>query len=274
MNRIRLLAAVTAIAALCGMTTASVASAQRSTITISGSTSVFPLAVKLAGAFKKTRVGRRVSFRVLQGGSDVGITDASRGRVAIGMSSRDPKSADAGKGVVFNKIARDAVCVVSNRGNPLPNLSQGQIQDIFSGRIRSWNRVPGARVSGTIDLIVRTPASGTQDAFQNIFMGQSLRVAGSATARASNGLQAQSIKSNPNAIGYASFNFTGGLHSIPYAGNRCTLRNAKSGVYGGARNFFFVTRGAARGATKAFIRYVRRSSRAKAITATNWVPLR
>jgi len=254
------------------MVTASAASA-KTTVSMSGSTSVAPLATQLAKAFVKVPAYRgKVAFRILQGGSDVGITDVSRGRVSIGNSSRDPKPADP-SGIVFNKIAKDAVCVVTNRQNPLGNLSQNQIQDIFSGRIRSWSKVPGAGVSGTIDLVVRTPASGTQDAFQNIFMGEDLRVAGSATTKSSNGLQAQAIKSNPNAIGYASFNFTDGLHDVPYSGNQCSLRNAKAGTYGGTRNFFMVTRGKASGATKAFIRYIRRSRTAKNITNTNWVAL-
>jgi phosphate transport system substrate-binding protein len=273
MNRTRLVTLLALSAALLSMATASAASA-KTTISMSGSTSVAPLAERLAAAFVKEPAYRgKVGFRIFQGGSDIGITDVSRGRVSIGNSSRDPKPADP-SGIVFNKIARDAVCVVTNTDNPLPNLSQNQIQDIFSGRIRSWNKVPGARVSGTIDLVVRTPASGTQDAFQNIFMGEDLRVAGSATTKSTNGLQANAIKSNPNAIGYASFNFTKGLHDVPYAGNLCNLRNAKAGTYGGARNFFMVTRGKASGATKAFIRFIRRSSKAKRITQTNWVPLR
>ena len=175
---------------------------------------------------------------------------------------------------LFADPAIDAVCIVTHPSNQIANLSQGQIQDIFSGRVRSWSKVPGAKVSGAIDLVVRTAASGTQDAFQNIFMGQQLRVAGSATTKSSNGLQAQAIKSNPNAIGYASFNFVGGLHNVPYRGVRCSLRSAKSGTYGGGRNFFMVTRGKPRGAVKSFIRFIRTAAAAKRIIATNWVPLR
>lgn len=273
MNRNRSLAAIAAVASILSLATAAGAAA-KSTVTLSGSTSVAPLAKELAKAFvAQPQYKGKVKFVILQGGSDIGITDASRGRVTLGMSSRDPKPADPG-GIIFNKIARDAVCVVTNRANPIPTLSQKQIQDIFSGRIRSWSQVPGAQVSGPIDLVVRTAASGTQDAFQNIFMGQTLRVAGSATTKSSNGLQAQTIKSNPNAIGYASFNFTDGLFDVPYAGVQCDLRTAKSGQYGGARNFFFVSRGAASGAAKAFIRFARNSATAKQIVATNWVPLR
>ena len=264
-----LLAALTATASLAAASTAGAA-----TITMSGSTSVAPLATKLAKAFvSQPKHKGKVKFVILQGGSDIGITDVSRGRVSLGMSSRDPKPADPG-GIVFNKIARDAVCVVTHRSNPIPNLSQAQIQDIFSGRIRSWSQVSGATASGPIDLVVRTAASGTQDAFQNIFMGQTLRVAGSAATKSSNGLQAQAIKSDPNAIGYASFHFTAGLHDVPYQGVPCTLRNAKSGQYGGTRNFFLVSRGAAKGVAKEFINFARSNATAQQIVASSWVPLR
>lgn len=259
--------------ALCAVL-ATAASVSAATITLSGSTSVAPLATKLAKVFVKQqkKKGKKVKFVILQGGSDIGITDVSRGRVTLGMSSRDPKPADPG-GIVFNKIARDAVCVITNRSNPLSSLSQQQVQDIFSGRIRSWGQVQGSRTSGPIDLVVRTAASGTQDAFQNIFMGQTLRVAGSATTKSSNGLQAQTIKSDPNAIGYASFHFTKGLFSVPYLGVPCSLRNAKSGQYAGSRNFYLVSRGKARGFANKFIGFAR-SKKAQKLVSSNWVPLR
>jgi phosphate transport system substrate-binding protein len=270
MKRKRLLAVAAALTLCASLST--VTAAQAATITMSGSTSVAPLATKLAKAFLKSPQGKGNKVVILQGGSDIGITDVSRGRVTLGMSSRDPKPADPG-GIVFNKFARDAVCVVSNASNKIPTLSQTQIQDIFSGRIRSWSQVSGATASGPIDLVVRTAASGTQDAFQNIFMGQTLRVAASATTKSSNGLQSQTIKSDPNAIGYASFAFTGGLHTIPYQGVPCTLRNAKSGQYAGSRNFFLVSRGAAKGLAKTFITFAR-SSQGQAIVGSDWVPLR
>jgi phosphate transport system substrate-binding protein len=250
------------------------AAAAATTITMSGSTSIQPLAAQLAGAYvKKSGIKGQVAFRLSAGGSDIGINDVARGRVTIGNSSRDPEPGDP-HGLVFNKIARDAVCLVTHRSNPIRNISQKTVRAIFSGRVRSWSDVPGSRASGPIDLVVRSAASGTQDAFQNIFMGQDLHVSSSATVTSSNGRQAQKIKSNPNAIGYASFDFTKGLSTIPYRGVGCTLRNAKSGQYLGTRNFWMVTRGAATGDAKAWIRWIRTSSQARRIISTNWVALR
>lgn len=244
------------------------AASAKTTITMSGSTSVAPLVAKLAKAYVKTH---DVSFKLLQGGSDVGINDAARGRVTIGNSSRDPKGSDPA-GLVFNKIARDAVCLISNDANTVGNLSTAQIGSIFSGGVRSWGQIPSASVSGTIDLVGRTAASGTYDAFQKIFMGRSV-LSDTLAQKASNGLVQQTVKSNKNAIGYVSLAFTQGAHQISYNGVPCTLRNAKSGQYGGVRNFFMVTRGAPTGATKSWINWIQKSPEAKRIVSTDWVPL-
>jgi phosphate transport system substrate-binding protein len=262
------------VGAICVATAVAVAPANAAakTVVMSGSTSVAPLAGALAKTYVKG-AGKGTSFKLLQGGSDIGINDVSRGRVDIGNSSRDPKPSDPG-GIVFNKIARDALCISTNPANPIANISQEQVQAIFSGRVRNWSEVPGAKVSGPISLVVRTPASGSQDAFQNIFMGQSLRVAGSASQKASNGLVQQTIRRDKNAIGYLSFDFVAGTHPLSYAGVACNLRNAKSGQYLGTRNFWMVTRGKPTGGVKKFISWIKSNPAARRITSTHWVALR
>ena len=117
--------------------------------------------------------------------------------------------------------------------------------------MRNWKQVAGHGVSGAINIITRTAASGTADAFQNIFMTPAYRIAGSAVAKQSNGLVAQAVRSDPHAIGFVSFDFIRGTHAVSYQGVPCTLRNAKSGQYQGVRNFWMITRGAATGVAKA-----------------------
>ncbi len=241
-------------------------------ITMSGSTSVAPLASLLAKEYLKTKhLKGKLKFKLAQGGSDVGVADVSQGKVSIGNSSRDPKPSDSG--VVFNKIAKDAICIITNPANKVPNLTQSQIQGIFSGKIRNWEDVSGATTTGTINLQVRTPASGTQDAFQKIFMGSNT-VSSTAAAKASNGLIQTAVKNDKNAVGYVSQDFTPGTNAVPYAGVPCTLANAKSGQYGGVRSFYMVTRGPARGSVKRFIQWVQGSANAQRIVGTHWIPLK
>jgi phosphate transport system substrate-binding protein len=269
----RVIGAGTVAAVVLAAAAPALAPAEKPTITMSGSTSVYPLAVALAKGYLGAKPNS-VRFRILQGGSDIGVNDAARGRVTIGNVSRDPLPSDPG-GLQFTRIARDGVCVVTHRDNPVANLSQEQIEAIFSGRVRSWKDVPGAQSSGTIDLVVRNAASGTQDAFQNIFMGGpgGARIAGSASQKQSNGLVQSSVRSNRNAIGYVDFRFTSGTNAVAYRGVACNLRNAQANTYRGVRNFWMVTRAAPSGAAAAFIKYAR-SSAGQRIVGKSWVPLR
>jgi phosphate transport system substrate-binding protein len=265
--------ALTAVAASAAATPA-VASA-KTTILMSGSTSVYPLMVPLATKYVSNgQPGKgKVGFRILQGGSDTGINDVARGRVTIGNASRAKMPSDPG-GLVFNTIAYDAICVITNKSNPLGSLSQDQVESIFTGRTRSWSQVPGAKARGAIQLINRTATSGTADAFRQIFLGGTQSVAASAQVKASNGLVKQTVASNPNAIGFVSLDFIRGVSPASYQGVACNLRNAKSGQYQGVRPFNLITRGAPTGAASRFIKWVKTSSAARAIINTDWIPLR
>jgi phosphate transport system substrate-binding protein len=266
---IRLLAVIAALSLIAAVP--AVAQAKK-IITISGSTSVFPLETQLARKWIKTKKGKKFGFKILQGGSNVGISDVAKGRVSIGASSRDPAASDPG-GLVFTRISRDALCIITNNSNPLGNITQDTIKKIFLGpTFTDWSQVPSSPITGGIDPIGRAPTSGTHDAFRNIFLGgtnQGSFVAG----KASNGLVQQGVQGDDHGIGYVSLAFTSGVHVVDYNGVACNLRNAASFQYGGVRSFYFVTRGAPVGGVKKFINWVTHSNKANKIIGTDWVPL-
>lgn len=241
---------------------------------IGGSTSVLPLAQKLASAYHRS-FPKIATPQVGGGQSDIGISGVASGRFDIGDSSRDPIKGVDPKGLVFTKIARDGVCIVTNTSNPVSNLSAESVEGIFTGRIRSWSQVPGARISGPIDLFDRDGASGTQDAFQHIFLGETLKISPSATAETSNGLEQNAVASDKQAIGFVSFNFTGGLNAVGYQGVPCNLRNAKSGQYTGVRNFWMVTKGIPKGEAAKFLNWVtkRGNQTVRKIVNTDWIAI-
>jgi phosphate transport system substrate-binding protein len=251
------------------------ASALAKRIIIGGSTSVLPLAQKLAAAYHKA-YPRIPEPKVGGGQSDVGITGASEGRFDIGDSSRDPRKChEAGGdpcGLVFTKIAQDGVCIITNSANPLANLSTQTVEKIFTGGIRDWSEVKGSNISGPIDLFDRDGASGTQDAFQHIFLGESQKVSPAATAETSNGLEQQAVKTDKQAIGFVSFAYTGGVHPVGYQGIECNLKNAKSGQYGGVRSFWMVTKGVPKGDVAKFLRWVVSGNKTtKKIINSSWI---
>jgi phosphate transport system substrate-binding protein len=249
------------------------ASATARRLIIGGSTSVLPLAQKLASAYHKA-FPKIPAPSVSGGQSDIGIQGAATGRFDIGDSSRDPIVGVDPPGLVFTKIARDGVCVITNQSNPLSNLSQESVEGIFTGRIRDWSEVPGATATGPIDLFDRDGASGTQDAFQHIFLGETLKISPSATAETSNGLEQNAVSADKQAIGFVSFAYTAGVNAVGYQGIACNLRNAKSGQYGGVRNFWMVTKGAPKGEALKFIDWVTSGNKVtKALINSSWIAI-
>ncbi len=267
-TRAKTITLLTALALL-----AAPAAAGARALLIDGSTSIFPLMNQLAAAYHKAT--HQPLPKVGQGTSGVGINDVNAGRVDIGDVSRDPIIGVDPPGLVFTKIARDGVCVITNPENHLSNLSDEQVKEIFTGQVRNWSEVPGATVSGPIDLFQRVSSSGTQDAFQNIFLGEELKISPGASSEESNGTMRQAVIGDKDGIGFASFAFTGGTNAVGYAGIPCTLRNAKSGQYLGVRNFWMVTKGPPKGAAAKFIDWIVNPSNkiAEKIIASEWIPI-
>jgi phosphate transport system substrate-binding protein len=259
------------------LTLAVPAAASAKRLIIDGSTAMLPLVQKLATAYHKANP-KIPAPKVGGGQTAIGISDASKGRVDIGDASRDPIVGVDPKGLIFSKVARDGVCVITNAANPLTNLTQGTVQSIFTGSIRDWSNVPGAQVSGPVDLFDRDGASGTQDAFQNIFLGENVKISPSATAKSSEGLEVNSVASDKSAVGFVSFAATinSNVHTVNYGGIPCTLRNAKSGQYLGVRNFWFVTKktGTSPDAIK-FIKWVTKPGNAtvRKIVSSEWISI-
>jgi phosphate transport system substrate-binding protein len=252
------------------------ASAAASRLLIDGSTSMLPLVQKLASAYHKA-YPRIQEPKVGGGQTDIGIDDVADNRVNIGDASRDPIPGVDPPGLVFSKVARDGICVITNSANPLANVSQETVQDIFTGDVRNWNEVPGASISGPIDLFDREAVSGTQDAFQDIFLGEALKISPSATAESSEGLEVNAVGADKSAIGFVSFAATinSGVHTVDYTGIPCTLGNAKSGQYAGVRNFWMVTKGAPKGEAAKFIDWVTKPGNltVRKIVSSEWIAI-
>jgi phosphate transport system substrate-binding protein len=166
------------------------AASATTTITISGATASYPLVALLAQKYIKVHPNK-VKFKITQGGAQIGINDVAAGRVTIGDVSRDPLTSDP-KGLVFYPIAKYAICVVTNKSNTLPNLTQAQLISIFTGKTRSWSGVPGASATGPIDLISRTSVAGVLTNFQTLLL-EGKKVSTLAAEEPSEGLLRQQV---------------------------------------------------------------------------------
>ena len=271
MHRIRRLSFAFAVAGVVGVAAPAAASAI-TTITMSGATASFPLVSLLAQKYVKQHP-HKVKFKIAQGGAQVGINDVAAGRVTIANVSRDPGSDPAG--LVFYPIARYGICVVTNKSNPVTNLTSAQVISIFTGKTRSWSQVPGATAAGPIDLISRTLGSGALSSFQTVMLGGK-SVSSIAAQEASDGLEYQQVQNDPNGITFVT-NYRadkGQANVVGFNGIGCNLANVVSGQYAGVARFYEVTKGPATGAASAFIGWIEKSAAARKIISTQWVPIK
>ena len=107
------------------------------------------------------------------------------------------------------------------------------------------------------------------------YSDETLKISPSATAETSNGLEQNAVSSDKQAIGFVSFAYTPGVNAVGYQGIPCTLRNAKSGQYGGVRNFWMVTKGIPQGATAKFLAWVTRpgNTTVRSIVNSSWIAI-
>jgi phosphate transport system substrate-binding protein len=272
MHRIRRISAALTVAGVLGVVAPTVANAT-ALVTISGATASYPLVSLLAAKYVKLHP-KKVKFKITQGGAQVGVNDVAAGRVNIADVSRDPEASDKGKGLDFYPIARYAICVVTNKANTLTNLTQSQVTQIFTGKVKTWSAVPGATASGPIDVITRTSVAGVLSSFKT-FLLEGKSVESSATEEATEGLMKQQVQSDPNAIGFLS-NYQverGGVNAVNFGGVACNKANAVSGAYAGVAHFYEVTKGEAKGAAAAFISWIDKSGAARKIINSQWITI-
>jgi phosphate transport system substrate-binding protein len=163
---------------------------------------------------------------------------------------------------------------VTNKSNPVANLTSAEVTSIFTGKVRSWSQVPGATSTGPIDLISRTLGSGALSSFQTVLLGGK-SVSSIAAQEPSDGLEYQQVQNDPNGITFVT-NYRsdkGQANVVALNGVACNLANAISGQYGGVSRFYEVTKGKATGAASAFIGWIEKSAAARKIVSTQWIPI-
>jgi phosphate transport system substrate-binding protein len=222
-------------------------------ISIAGSTSVQPVAEKLAQAYMQKHPN--VKINVQGGGTAVGITSTKQGTAQIGTASSELAANDS-TGLKQYEIGKDGIVIAVNNANPVTGLTKDQVKAIFACNFTNWNQVGGN--SGTIDVITREEGSGTRDAFQNIIMGgkNGTAIVKTAIVQSSTEAIAQAVKGDPNAIGYISLaSLNSDVKALKIDGVTPSEQTISDGNYTIQRPFLFLTKGEPKGIVLDFINF-------------------
>jgi len=224
-------------------------------VVLSGATTVSPLMADIAKRFQESQPELQVEVR--PGGSSVGIADARQGQVDIGMSSR--MLHDEERDLHSFPIARDGVCILINKENPVDGLNRQQLVDIFTGKVTNWKEVGGkdapivvfdrAQGRSEVELITHYLKIKPADIKSQAKLGDNPDVI-------------QAVANSPNAITYMSLGHAYGeakggkpLKLVAVEGVAATPVAVGTGAYPITRPLILVTRGLPSGAAKRLIDY-------------------
>ncbi|MGM9578307.1 MAG: phosphate ABC transporter substrate-binding protein [Evtepia sp.] len=209
------------------------------TVSTNGSTSMEKVIGALSEQFMADNSGVTVTYDPT--GSGTGIESVSTGSCDIGLSSRNLKDEETEKGLEGTVVALDGIAIIVNEACPVEDLSLEQIAAIFTGEVSDWSELGGE--AGAIACIGREAGSGTRDGFESITGTEDTCVLSQELT--STGAVIEAVKSNPNAIGYASLSSAEnqeGIKMVTVGGVACSEATVLDGSYVIQRPFLLVTK--------------------------------
>jgi phosphate transport system substrate-binding protein len=230
-----------------------------------------------------------VGISVTGGGSGTGIAALINGTVGIANASRkisaDETAQAEAKGIkpVEHIIARDAIAVIVNPGNPVSQLTLQQISDIYSGKISNWSEVGGE--NRPIVRLSRETNSGTHVYFLETVLrlgdkkNKTFFSTNTLLLPSSEGI-INEVRQNPNAIGYDGLGYVPkDLKMIAIAkkaGEAYILPSSATvndKTYAVARDLYMYTAGEATGAIKDYLDWIVSDAAQQIVTKLGFVPI-
>lgn len=238
-------------------------------LTLSGSTSLQPLAEKWAEAYGAR--SQAPSIAVQGGGSTAGIQATVSGTAQIGMVSRALTRAEQAA-VRDVLVARDAIAIVVHPANPISDVSVDVVRDLYAGRVTSWSRLGGR--SKPVTLITREEGSGTRAAFEDLVM-RGLSINASALVQDSTGAVRQMVNGDDAAIGYISLGLVDrSVKALRLNGVLPTEQNVDEARYSLTRPFIFTFRGEPSRDASAFVSWINGPEGTSLTRAEGFLPAR
>jgi len=134
-------------------------------VTLAASSSALTLANDLARAYHAAFP--HITVDVLSLANEAAAAQAVLAGRADAALSTDPVPAPDTLAVTH--VANDALAIVVHPDRPLDNLTGQQIQEIFSGRIRTWDALDAGE--GDIQVVLREADAGPRLALLETFLG-------------------------------------------------------------------------------------------------------
>lgn len=242
-------------------------------LVITGASTLAPLIAEIGKRFENLYPGVRID--VQSGGSSRGVADARQGLSDIGMVSRAMKEDE--RDLSAFPVARDGVCPILHRENPVQALTDEQVVAIYTGKIINWKTVGG--VDAPIIIVNKAEGRSTLEVFLQHFKLKNSDIKAQVVI-GDNEQGVKTIAGNRSAIGYVSIGTAeyDAVHGIPIkllpiGGIAASTENVQKGVFPLSRPLHIVTRTPPVGLAKAFIEFAQSKAVYDLIRQQYFVPL-
>jgi phosphate transport system substrate-binding protein len=269
------LAAALIIAVLAAGCTQQPGDGQETTLKVTGSTTVLPVAQAAADAFGTDHAS--ADIQVTGGGSSVGVQSIGEGTADIGMSSRDLKAEEKTKypDLVVTTIANDGIGVIVHPENTVSGLTIAQVKEIYAGNTTNWKEVGGP--DQVIVVVGRDSASGTREFFFETVMKKQ-NFTPTQLEKNSNGAVKQTVTQTPGAIGYVGLGYIDSeVRAVPLIVNgepvMPSIENVVSKTYPISRPLIMITQGTPAGLAKEYLDFILSPAGQKIVADEGFVPI-
>ena len=242
-------------------------------LVITGSSTLAPLVAEIGKRFESLYPTVRID--VQSGGSSRGIADARQGLSDIGMVSRAMKEDE--RDLSAFPVARDGVCIILHRDNPVRALTDNQVVAIYTGKITNWNAVGGT--DAPITVVTKAEGRSTLEVFLRYFTLKNVDVKAHVVI-GDNEQGVKTVAGNRHAIGYVSIGTAeyDAVHGVPIQllpikGIAASTENVRKGIFPLSRPLHIVTRTPPSDLAKAFIEYAQSKAVHDLINQQYFVPL-
>ncbi|MGV3485419.1 MAG: phosphate ABC transporter substrate-binding protein [Planctomycetaceae bacterium] len=246
---------------------------QAGRLTITGSSTIAPLAADVAKRFESRHRGIRIDVQT--GGSGKGIADVRMGVADIGMVSR-PLMADEDD-LLTHPFAADGVGLIVHESNPIRELSADQIIKIYTDHINNWRDLGGQ--DQEITVVHKAEGRATLEVFLKHFGIDNLLVKGDVIV-GENEHAVKTVAGTQGAIGYVSIGTAEAdieagvpIRLLPLDGIDATTANVASGAFPMSRPLHLVTLGSSSPLAGEFIRFCQSAEVHDLVKSHYYVPL-
>jgi phosphate transport system substrate-binding protein len=213
----------------------------------------------LANAYKQKQPSDKVDVIQESMSTTGGMEGTKVGRLTVGIVGREVNEKEKKEGLVYRPITRIPVIVGVHKSLPVSNLSDSQVCDIFSGKIKSWKDVGGN--DAKIVVLGRKKDDNNIEVFREK-MGcfKTVQLTPDAVLLVRGTEVLDSIANRPGTVGITIAGSVlmerPNIKPLALSGVAPTLDAVKGNKYKYYNEIGFVTKGEPKGAAKRFVDFV------------------